>query len=462
MFEMFETDSLLVWALLNIAVLIVFSALTYVGMTVHIWGRFLFRAVVRKMARNFAQAAVAAWRYLRSRPYYVRRYVLVKPRRVRRYFKASPKHILHFCRTLPWRVWRWAKRFPGRVSRYFNHGVFRAFFFSEEHFLYAYGWLSVWLISITVQTVISLWLNTVFGATTSILADHVDHLPQEFYDEMWKWFWLSFVNDLIVVVPTYYLSRRYALRWQTVANAFYENAWNKADKKREGAQKLEQDLPNFINTFLNFSIGLATAVVTLIGFLPKLWIISRGLEVPYPWWTWDGGWTHYYLPQVPGLVVWVLLAICGMSTIIVWFVGMKLQHIEGQKRSANAAYRAALVYTEDYEIYPWQKHVRLTPFDHFGRVIYTQVRYFHNIIPLEMCTATYSLIIEVMPYYMGVQSLFAGAIAYGVITQLIDAFGNAKSSLQFFIDNRSSYAVLQALHGRITELESDLGIAPKK
>ena len=334
----------------------------------------------------------------------------------------------------------------GRARSYFNRGVFRAFF-CKEHARFSYGIGLLLIALIVAETVVALYLNVVFGQTADILANHTFHTPEEFYAATRKWILLSLANDVVIVVATSYLSKWYALRWRVAVTRYYIGAGN---LPKNASQRVERDLDSFIGIFLMLATGFMSSVITLIGFLPMLWILSRGVDVGFL----PRGWS-----DIDGIIVWVLAVTCIVATAIAWAIGWFLKEIEDQKREADAGLRGALVLSENHGIYPIRDHIRFSPIDHIPRVYRTQMRFFKNIAFCESWTTLYTLTIEVLPYYIGVESLFAGAILYGTIIRIADAFGNVKKSVSFFIENRPSFAVLQAMHKRLVELEDNLDIS---
>jgi peptide/bleomycin uptake transporter len=322
--------------------------------------------------------------------------------------------------------------------------MIRAFFMSAKYALFAYGFGSLLVLSIGIQVCIAVRLNSVFGDAFDILGNIHSHTKKEFLDQMYWWILLSLINDFLIVVPSSYLTRLYALTWRGAINEYYQAAWDAHPLKFEGAsQRVEVDIHSFVNTVMSLFLGFLSAVMTLIGFLPILWHLGKGLDVPF-------------LPQADGLLVWLTLTICFVSTGISWLVGIKLPDIENQRRNADAAFRNGLVLTEDKEIFVGK--MRFSPFDNFVHVIRAQRLYFRHIAYYEGWTSIYALFLEVLPYFIGLDALFAGTILLGHITKMNDAFGNTKSSFSFFIDKWTWFTELWAVQKRLKELEAHLGL----
>jgi len=199
-----------------------------------------------------------------------------------------------------------------RVRAYFDRGVFRAFF-CREHARFAYGIGSLLIALIVAETIVALYLNVVFGQTADILANHTAHTSEEFYAATRKWILLSLANDVVIVVATSYLSKWYALRWRVAVTRYYIGAGN---LPKNASQRVERNLDSFIGIFLMLATGFMSSVTTLIGFLPMLWILSRGVDVGFL----PRGWS-----DIDGIIVWVLAVICIAATAIAWVIGRFLR-----------------------------------------------------------------------------------------------------------------------------------------
>ena len=91
---------------------------------------------------------------------------------------------------------------------------------------------------------------------------------------------------------------------------------------------------NFAKIVESIGLQVVKAIMTLIAFIPILWVLSSNVTVPF-------------LGDVSGSLVWVALILSLGGILISWLVGIKLPGLEYNNQKVEAAFRKELVYGED-------------------------------------------------------------------------------------------------------------------
>ena len=146
------------------------------------------------------------------------------------------------------------------------------------------------LVAIVAGNLITVGINVRFNTWNK---DFYNALQE--YD--WAEFWRQFAifgglaaAYMVVVVYAAYLQRILHIRWRRWlterflrdwldAQAYYRMQLKQATTDNPD-QRIQEDLNSFATTTLALSLGLLTAVVTLVSFLSILWTLSGALTIP--------------------------------------------------------------------------------------------------------------------------------------------------------------------------------------
>ncbi len=92
----------------------------------------------------------------------------------------------------------------------------------------------------------------------------------------------------------------------------YMPYWRATEAKVEGSsQRIQEDCMNFAKIVESIGLQVVKAIMTLIAFIPILWVLSSNVTVPF-------------LNNVSGSLVWVALTLSLGGILISWLVGIKL------------------------------------------------------------------------------------------------------------------------------------------
>jgi peptide/bleomycin uptake transporter len=207
----------------------------------------------------------------------------------------------------------------------------------------------------------------------------------------------------------------------------------------EGAsQRVQEDCMRFAKQVESLGLGLVRAVLTLISFIPILWVLSKGIGIVWL--------------QFPGSLVWVAILTAVGGTVISWFVGVKLPGLEYNNQKVEAAFRKELVFIEDDR----PRFQLPTLLELFSGVRFNNFRLFNHYAYFNLWSNLYGQTMIIFPFLLMGPSLFTGAITLGVIQQVSNAFGKVNDSFSYLIDRWTDITELRSIHKRLSEFEAQI------
>jgi peptide/bleomycin uptake transporter len=319
--------------------------------------------------------------------------------------------------------------------------MFRAFFKSKKWFLWAYGGGLTLLISLVVQVELSVKINQWYGGFYNILQKATEHEVAELWAEMIKFAYIAFPYVMIATLTAYF-TRIYAFRWREAMTFSYVAKWQKVEEEVEGAsQRIQEDIYRFARIFESLGLQVSRAILTLIAFLPILWGLSSGVDLPY-------------IKDIPGSLVWVALIVSLGGLIISWFVGIKLPGLEYNNQKVEAAFRKELVYAEDDKINYGKTE---TIVELFVGLKFNYHRLFLHYGYFDIWVNFFEQLMVIVPYLIMGPGLFTGLITLGVLVQVSNAFSKVRESFSIFIANWTTITELRSIHKRLKEFEHNIG-----
>lgn len=328
--------------------------------------------------------------------------------------------------------------------------MLKGFFWNKSTFFYAWLMLA-WLLLLSwynVQILVTYneWNREWYDAIQALNEERFWYL---FWDinlgRIWDFIWRkpnvmpSFAEILIVYVPlaTYAIwqTQRYVFAWREANTHYYLEKWENSDKNIEGAsQRLQEDLMMFGKTLQSLFTGFFSAVLILFAFIPVLWNLSEGLPI------WNG-------QIIPGFLVWAVLIISIGGTLISFILGYPLPRLEYNNQVVEARFRKKLVWSED------DVNHRLTQdlFPMFAAVKRNYYRLFNWYMAFGLWQTAFSLLVGNLAIILLADSYFAQLITFGVLIQVVQAFGRVENSLTFFIDRWTTIVEFQSVVKRLRE-----------
>ena len=260
----------------------------------------------------------------------------------------------------------------------------------------------------------------------------------------------SFLEILAIYVPMSvygtWQTRRWIFRWREANTHFYLERWNNCKAKIEGAsQRLQEDLMVFGKTLEGLFIGLFSAVLVLVAFIPILWELSEGLPI------WNG-------EIIEGFLVWVALAMSLGGTVISFVLGWWLPKLEYNNQVVEARFRKKLVHSED----DYSARCVQTLFPMFASIKRNYYKLFNYYMGFGVWQTAFGLCLGNIAMIAIAPSYFQQLITLGVLSQVLNAFGRVEGSMTYFIDRWTTIVDFWAVILRLREFNKALVIAEAK
>ncbi len=251
-----------------------------------------------------------------------------------------------------------------------------------------------------------------------------------------------YLSQILLIGWRRWLTRRYLAAWLADRAYFHLQLSNAGTDNPD--QRIADDLNLFTTDTINLSLGLLSAVVSVISFLFILWGLSGPAEIPL------GSWGTV---SIPAYLVWAALLYAGVGTYITVRIGRPLVPLNFAQQRYEADFRFSLVRLrenaesvafyggEPQELGIFHQRFRQV-FDNFWRITVRR-KY------LRWFTAGYDQIAVIFPVIVALPRYLAQEIKLGGLIQIVDAFQSVHDSLSFLITSYREIAEWQAVTERL-------------
>jgi putative ATP-binding cassette transporter len=300
------------------------------------------------------------------------------------------------------------------------------------------------------------WINVELNYWNRAFYDAIQEKRiDDFYRLLGKFTLLAFAF-IATAVYRVYLQQMLQIEWRTWLNERYLAAWlgdrayyrlQLLDRGTDNPdQRIAEDLRLFVDSTLSLSLGLLSAVVTLISFVTILWALSGALEL------WG--------VSIPGYMVWCALLYAIAGTWLTHAIGKPLIALEFGQQRYEADYRFSLVRVrenaEGVALYRGESEELANFRGRFGNVISNWWSIMKKQKQLGWFTNFYGQIAIIFPFLVAAPRYFSGAISLGGYTQTASAFGQVQGALSWFIDAYTQFASWKATVDRLTGFSAAL------
>ncbi len=306
------------------------------------------------------------------------------------------------------------------------------------------------LCSVVGFTLALVWVEVQFNDWNKGFYDTFEHKDRlGFYLELGRF---GFLAVLFIVLAVYkqYLQQMLMIEWRAWLTDNYLQDWldgqayyrlQLLDRGTDNPdQRIADDLNGFVDLTLSLSLGLLSAIVTLVSFVGILWVISGPLEV--------GGVT------IPGYMVWVALLYAIAGTWLTHLIGQPLIGMNFARQRVEADFRFALVRlrenSEGVALYRGEAGELAGFKARFADVIAKWWAIMEKQKQITWFTAFYGQLAIIFPFVVSAPRYFSGAAPLGSIFQTASAFGQVQGALSWFIGAYPSFANWRATVERLT------------
>jgi putative ATP-binding cassette transporter len=306
------------------------------------------------------------------------------------------------------------------------------------------------------------WMEVQFNTWNNDFYNTFQNKDQAEFFRQLGLFTVLAVTYIIMAVYRVYFQQMLQIEWRTwLTDSFLQN-WMKDQAhyrmqllERAGTagvgadnpdQRIADDLRLFVDYTLSLSLGLLSAVVTLISFVFILWTLSGALEV--------GG------VVIHGYMVWVALVYAVAGTWLTHRIGKPLIGLDFNQQRFEADFRFSLARlrenSEGVALYRGESE-ELTGFRaRFSAVIGNWWALMLKQKQLGWFTSFYGQLAIIFPYVVVSPRFFSGAIQLGGIFQTASAFGQVQGALSWFINAYTGFASWKATVDRLIGFSTSL------
>ena len=293
--------------------------------------------------------------------------------------------------------------------------------------------------SVQVSVAINNWyrpfydrLQTALGGEETVPVSELMGLVGTFFEIASVW--------MVVYVLTRFFVSHYIFRWRTAMNDFYTSHWKRLRHIEGASQRIQEDTMRFSGIMEGLGVNIVDSVMTLFAFLPVLLSLSVHVtELPFV--------GAIPAPLVTAAILWALF-----GTTLLAVVGIKLPGLQFRNQRVEAAFRKELVYGEDDES-------RATPptlTQLFENVRRNYFRIYFHYMYFNVARGLYLQTDNIFATLILIPTIAAGQITFGIMTQILSAFGQVSNSFQFLVNSWTTIIELISIYKRLQAFEATL------
>ena len=300
------------------------------------------------------------------------------------------------------------------------------------------------------------WVEVQFNTWNNDFYNTLQDKDQaEFFRQLGK-FTLIAVLYIVTGVYRLYFQQMLQIEWRTWLTERFLVDWMKdqahyrltlLDQGTDNPdQRIAEDLRLFVEYTLSLSLGLLSAVVTLVTFVAILWTLSGALEI--------AGFS------IPGYMVWVAAVYAVAGTWLTHVIGRPLIGLDFNQQRFEADFRFSLVRlrenSEGVALYHGEGEELARFRDRFAAVIGNWWALMRKQKQLGWFTLFYGQLAIIFPYVVVSPRFFSGAMQMGGIFQTASAFGQVQGALSWFIGAYTQFATWKATVDRLVGFSESL------
>jgi len=298
--------------------------------------------------------------------------------------------------------------------------------------------ISTWY-QVQLDVKINEWFGEFYDTLQKALTTPGSVTEAEFISYLFTFAKIAGLWIIIAIITGFFVSH-WVFRWRTSMADYYHGEWKKARLTEGASQRVQEDTLKFARIMEGLGVGLLDSIMTLIAFLPILWVLSKKITL-LPW-----------IGEVDHALVWVAIISALGGTFLLASVGIKLPGIEYDIQKEEAAYRKELVLGEEDPI----RSAPATIGQLYSRVRKIHFKSYFHYLYFNAAKWSYFQGMVIVPYLALTPTIVAGGITLGFVQQITRAFGRVEGSLQYLVKSWSTIVELISVWKRLSEFESKL------
>ena len=290
---------------------------------------------------------------------------------------------------------------------------------------------------VQLDVMINNWFGTFYNMIQQALGKPGAVTQEQFFGQLAAFAGIALVS-ITTSVLTAFITSHYIFRWRTAMNDYYVANWHRLRHIEGASQRVQEDTQRFATTLEQLGASLIDALMTLIAFLPILWVLSAYVkELPL-------------IGEVPQALVFVAVIWAAIGTALLAIAGIRLPGLEFRNQRVEAAYRKELVLGEDNA----DRAQAPTLQELFRAVRANYFRLYLNFLYFNVVRYGYLQAGVLVPYIALAPSIVAGGLTLGVMQQIIRAFGRVEQSFQYLVRSWTTIVSLISIYKRLRAFEA--------
>jgi peptide/bleomycin uptake transporter len=297
--------------------------------------------------------------------------------------------------------------------------------------------------SVQVSVALNNWRRPFFDSVQNALSGSSTTTAADLFTLIWIFAQIAFVWLFIWVLTRFFVSH-YIFRWRTAMNDYYMSRWKEVRHIEGASQRVQEDTMRFASIMEGLGVNIVDSVMTLFAFLPVLFSLSQHVtELPLV--------GAIPAPLFNAAIFWSLF-----GTVLLAVVGIKLPGLEFRNQRVEAAYRKELVYGEDNA----DRAEPMTVTELFGNVRKNYFRLYFHYMYFNVFRGMYIQADNIFSYLILIPTIAAGKITFGILQQILTAFGQVSSSFQYLVNSWTTIVELLSIYKRLKAFEAALDGQP--
>jgi peptide/bleomycin uptake transporter len=318
--------------------------------------------------------------------------------------------------------------------------MFRSFFFSKKWMHWSIlGSALILLVTwykVELNVKINNWFGTFYDSLQKVLQKPGSITLAEYMSMAMTFLEIAGVSIVLAVMLDFF-TKHYVFRWRIAMNDFYADNWHKVRHIEGASQRVQEDTLRFARLMESLGVSFMRSVMTLVAFLPILWVLSEKVtELP-----WIGSVDHS--------LVYVAVIFALFGTVVLAVVGIKLPGLEFNNQRVEAAYRKELVIGEDDETRAKPPQLK----DLFNQVRINNYRLYFHYLYFDVAKWSYLQFGVLVPLVALGPAVIAGTLTFGAWQQIVRAFGQVESSFQYLVNSWTDIVELISVFKRLRAFE---------
>ncbi len=215
-------------------------------------------------------------------------------------------------------------------------------------------------------------------------------------------------------------------------------------------QRVQEDTRKLAEFTAELVTALLQQLFVLTTFIGVLWTLSSTLTIPF----------RGEEIVIPGYMVWCAVIYAGLGSLLTFLVGQPLIRMNADRSQKEAELRFALVrLNESAESIGFLRGEgdERRNLDHSINAVMDILRSIaFKLARLTWVTSGYGWLSMIVPVMVTSPSYFAGAVTFGGMMRLVDAFAQVQSALRWFVDNFAKIADWRAALYRVMRFDEEL------